>query len=87
MVDDAQIQSGLAALILPGGALQLVLAAGHLHEPGVGMDQDAVQIGHLDIGFQPDLLPAAEGASGGGSKAPTHCHRSTSSARWAAAVR
>ena len=58
VVDNAKVQPGLAALVLCTDALQLVLPGGHLHQPGVGVAQNAVQIVHLDVGFQFDLLLA-----------------------------
>ena len=68
MVDDAKVQAGLAALVLGTNALQLVLPGGHLHQAGVGVAQDAVQIVHLDVGFQFDLLFAGQGAARRGGK-------------------
>ena len=68
MVDDAKVQAGLAALVLGTNALQFVLPGGHLHQAGVGVAQDAVQIVHLDIGFQFDLLLAGQGAACCGGK-------------------
>ena len=44
-------------------SLQLVLARRHLHQAGVGVDKDAVEVVHLDVGLQPDLLLAAQGAA------------------------
>ncbi len=63
VVDDAKVQAGLAALVLGTDALQLVLPGGHLHQTGVGVAQDAVEIVHLDVGFQLDLLLAGQGAA------------------------
>ena len=63
VVDDAKVQPRLAFLVFGPDPLQLVLARRHLHQPGVGVDEDAVQILHLDVGFQPDLLLAAQGAA------------------------
>ena len=63
MVDDAKVQPGLAALVLCTDALQLVLPGGHLHQPGVGIAQNAVQIVHLDVGFQLDFLLAGQSAA------------------------
>ena len=68
VVDDAKVQAGLAALVLGTNALQLVLPGGHLHQAGVGVAQDAVQIVHLDVGFQFDLLFAGQGAARRGGK-------------------
>ena len=63
MVDDPQVKARLAALVLGTDALQLVLARRHLHQAGVGVDKDAVEVVHLDVGLQPDLLLAAQGAA------------------------
>ena len=63
MVDDSQVKARLAALVLGTDALQLVLARRHLHQAGVGVDKDAVEVVHLDVGLQPDLLLAAQGAA------------------------
>ena len=63
MVDDSQVKARLAALVFGTDALQLVLARRHLHQAGVGVDKDAVEVVHLDVGLQPDLLLAAQGAA------------------------
>ena len=63
MVDDAEVEAGLAALVLGPDPFQLVLARRHLHQAGVGVDEDAVEVVHLNVGFQPDLLFAAQGAA------------------------
>ena len=63
VVDDSQVKARLAALVLGTDALQLVLARRHLHQAGVGVDKDAVEVVHLDVGLQPDLLLAAQGAA------------------------
>jgi len=68
VVDDAKVQPGLAALVLCTDALQLVLPGGHLHQPGVGIAQNAVQIVHLDVGFEADLLLAGQSAARRGSQ-------------------
>ena len=68
VVDDAKVQAGLAALVLGPDALQLVLGIGHLHQAEVGVAQDAVEVVHLDVGFQFDLLFAGQGAAGGGGQ-------------------
>ena len=71
VVDDIQLQAALAAVVLClNTPLQLVLSAGHHHEPGVGPGDDAVKIGHLDIGLQHDLLLAADVAVGGVRQRP-----------------
>ena len=63
VVDDSQVKARLAALVLGTDALQLVLARRHLHQAGVGVDKDAVEVIHLNVGLQPDLLLAAQGAA------------------------
>ena len=63
VVDDSQVKARLAALVLSTDALQLVLARRHLQQAGVGVDKDAVEVIHLDVGLQPDLLLAAQGAA------------------------
>ena len=62
MVDDAEVEAGLVALVLGPDPFQLVLARRRLHQAGVGVDEDAVEVVHLNVGFQPDLLFAAQGA-------------------------
>ena len=68
MVDDAKVQPGLAALVLCADALQLVLPGGHLHQPGIGVAQNAVQIVHLDVSLKAYLLFAGQGAARRGSQ-------------------
>ena len=61
MIDNVQLQAALAAVVLGLRApLELILSAGHDHQPGVGPCQDAVKIGHLYIGLEHDLLAPYE---------------------------
>ena len=65
MVDHVQLQAALAAVVLRlAPALQLILASGHQHEAGICPGQDAVKTGHLDVGFQHDLLFSGNGSVG-----------------------
>ena len=68
MVDDAEVEAGLAALVLGTHPLQLVLPGGHLHEAGVGVDEDGVEVVHLDVSLEAYLLFAAEGAARRGAR-------------------
>ena len=68
VVDDAEVEAGLAALVLGTHPLQLVLPGGHLHKAGVGVDEDGVEVVHLDVSLEAYLLFAAEGAARRGGK-------------------
>ena len=52
-------RAGLAALVLGAHPLQLVLPGCHLHEAGFGVDEDGVEVVHLDVSLEADLLFAA----------------------------
>ena len=55
MIDDVDIQAALAALVVGfHPSLHLVLTARHHHEARIGTGDDAVEVGHLDVGFERD---------------------------------
>ena len=71
VVHRVQLQAAAAPLVfrLPAAA-QLVPSAGHGHQAHVGPGQNPVEPGHLDVGFQHDLVLPRHSAVGGVGQGP-----------------
>ena len=65
MVDDLQLQPGLAAVVARArAAAQLVLSAGHDEQARVRAAEDTVEVRGLDVGFEHDLFLSGHSAVG-----------------------